>query len=228
MVTGNYCAARENGVDHFNRFIVGTVWQDQNDNNRYDPGEGLANIQVTPNQGEYFALTAAGGGYAIPIITPGVYQLVFSGSGVNATLSVQVDAESVLLDLRADEQTTPDAATVLITHYYVSILERPPEAEGLAFWQNQIIVRQENGEDVKPVFREMATFFFNSPEYLGHNTNNTQFTTNLYLTFFQREPDAGGLAFWLDQLANGAQRNDVMTFFLYSQEFLDFMLKLGF
>lgn len=228
VVTGNYCEARENGVDHFNRFIVGTVWQDQNDNDRYDPGEGLANILVTPNQGDYFALTAAGGGYAIPMVAPGAYQLTFSGSGVNATLSVQVDTESVLLDLRTDQQTNPDAATTLITHYYVSILERPPEADGLAFWQNQIIVRQENGEDVKPVFRNMANFFFNSPEYLARNTTDTQFTTNLYLTFFQREPEANGLAFWLDRLANGEPRNDVMDFFLYSKEFLDFMLELGF
>lgn len=74
----------------------------------------------------------------------------------------------------------------------------------------------------------MATFFFNSPEYLGRNTSDLQFTTNLYRTFFQREPEGEGLAFWLDQLVRGAQRNDVMTFFLFSQEFLDCMLKLGF
>jgi uncharacterized repeat protein (TIGR02543 family) len=123
--------------------------------------------------------------------------------------------------------TTPEATT-LITHYYVSILEREPEAEGLAYWQGLIADKQAGGADVKPVFREMANFFFFSPEYLGRNTTDRQFITNLYLTFFQREPDEGGYAFWLDQLAQGMARNDAMAGFLYSPEFTDFMLGLGF
>jgi hypothetical protein len=88
--------------------------------------------------------------------------------------------------------------------------------------------KQAGGADVKPVFRDMANFFFNSPEYLGRNTTDRQFITNLYLTFFQREPDEGGYAFWLEQLANGMTRNEAMAGFLYSPEFTDFMLGLGF
>jgi hypothetical protein len=123
----------------------------------------------------------------------------------------------------------PDpAATTLITHYYVSILEREPEADGLAFWQGLIADRQAQGIDVKPVFRDMANFFFNSPEYLGRNTTDRQFITNLYLTFFQREPDEGGYAFWLEQLASGMARNTAMAGFLYSPEFTAFMQNLGF
>jgi hypothetical protein len=121
-----------------------------------------------------------------------------------------------------------DAATTLITHYYVSILRRSPEPEGLAFWQELIAQKQAQGLDVKPVFRDMANFFFNSPEYLDRNTTDTEFVTNLYLTFFQREPDADGLAFWLGQLTSGVNRNDAMTGFLYSPEFTNFMRGLGF
>ena len=78
------------------------------------------------------------------------------------------------------------------------------------------------------MFRNMAYFFFNSPEYLGRNTPNPAFVDNLYRTFFQREPEEDGLAFWLEQLAEGSPRNDVMGGFLYSQEFTDFMGYLGF
>ncbi|MCP5127397.1 MAG: DUF4214 domain-containing protein [Gammaproteobacteria bacterium] len=119
-------------------------------------------------------------------------------------------------------------ATTLITHYYVSILRRDPDAEGLAFWQNLIAERQREGMDVKPVFRQMADFFFNSAEYLGRNTTDFEFVTNLYLTFFQREPDEGGYTFWLEQLASGMTRNAAMAGFLYSVEFTDFMQRLGF
>jgi hypothetical protein len=227
VVTGNYGEAQENGVDHFNRFIVGTVWRDQNGNGHYDPGEGLPNVLVTPDRGIYFALTAAGGGYAIPVTAPGAYQITFSGDGLQATRSIQVATDSVLLDLQTD-LALPDATTTLITHYYVSILERSPEPDGLAFWQGLVTDRQARGEDVKPVFRWMAEFFFFSPEYLGRHTTDRQFITNLYLTFFQRVPDEGGYAWWLDQLARGMTRHHAMNGFLHSPEFTDFMKALGF
>ena len=169
--------------------------------------------------------------------------LALTGNGATATLSgtptrvgrypftVQVLARS---DAPAPTQESysvviaDPAATTLITHYYVSILEREPEAEGLAYWQGLIADRQAQGMDVKPVFRDMANFFFNSEEYLGRNTTDRQFITNLYLTFFQREPDEDGYAFWLEQLAGGMPRNTAMAGFLYSQEFTDFMQGLGF
>jgi uncharacterized repeat protein (TIGR02543 family) len=119
--------------------------------------------------------------------------------------------------------TTDDPATTLITHYYVSILERAPEADGLAFWQGLVADKEARGEDVKDVFRQMADFFFNSPEYIGRNTTDRQFITNLYLTFFQRAPDEAGYAFWLDQLAKGMTRRNAMMGFLYSPEFTAFM-----
>jgi alpha-tubulin suppressor-like RCC1 family protein len=124
--------------------------------------------------------------------------------------------------------TFSDSAIKLITHYYVSILEREPEADGLAYWKGLIDERQAAREDAKPVFRDMASFFFNSPEYLARNTTDRQFITNLYLTFFQRTPDEGGYAFWLDQLAGGMTRNNAMAGFLYSPEFTTFMENLGF
>jgi hypothetical protein len=121
-----------------------------------------------------------------------------------------------------------DPSTLLITHYYLTILGRAPDADGLAYWRGLIAERQAQGVDVKPVFREMAYFFFNSPEYLGRNTTDAEYLYNLYLTFFQRNPDRGGLEFWLNQLAAGISRNTVMSGFLHSPEFTDFMRDLGF
>lgn len=120
------------------------------------------------------------------------------------------------------------SATTLITHYYTSILRRGPEPDGLTYWQNLIAEKQAQGLDVKPVFRDMATFFFNSDEYLGRNTTDDEFITNLYLTFFQREPDQSGITFWLGQLANSVTRNEAMAGFLYAPEFTSFMENLGF
>ena len=110
VVTGNYAAANTQKPDHYNRFIVGTVWQDNNDNGRYDPGEGLPNVTVTPDQGQYFAVSAAGGGYAIPITAAGAYLVTFSGGGLPKAYvaDVSVGQRSVLLDL-TDTLVLPDA-----------------------------------------------------------------------------------------------------------------------
>ncbi|MCB1764831.1 MAG: DUF4214 domain-containing protein [Candidatus Competibacteraceae bacterium] len=145
---------------------------------------------------------------------------------------------SVYADVEQDQSTgivspistlgiNNDPVAILITHYYVSILERAPDAAGLAYWQNQIVQNQEQGIDVKPVFQEMAISFFNSPEYLGRNTTNEQFIADVYLTFFQRDPDEAGLTFWLEALTRGVTRNEVIISFLFSPEFTEFMQALG-
>lgn len=120
-----------------------------------------------------------------------------------------------------------DPAITLITHYYVSILRRSPEPAGLAYWVDQVNRAQAAG-DGKPAFRQMASDFFNSAEYTGRNTTDREFLTNLYLTFFQREPDAGGLQFWFNHLSNGVPRTEILRSFLYCPEFTNFMESLGF
>ena len=114
-----------NEMDHFNRFIVGTVWTDRNANDRYDPGEGFAGVTVTPNQGQYFAVTSAGGGYAIPITAPGDYEVTFSGGniGPETRQMVRVDDTSVLLDYRAD---APDEACAIPADLPLAIPDETP------------------------------------------------------------------------------------------------------
>ena len=99
VTTGNYAAAATDWSDHYNRFVVGTVWHDENGNGRYDEGEGFPDVTVTPDSGPYFAVTSAGGGYAIPVLAAGTLALTFSGGGVaTGAESVTVGATSVLAD----------------------------------------------------------------------------------------------------------------------------------
>ena len=80
--------------------------------------------------------------------------------------------------------------------------------------------------DLKEAYRVMAGQFFTSPEYLSFNRPDPDFVTDLYQTCFQRDPDAGGLNFWLGQLAAGLPRDIVMVSFLFSPEFESFMTGL--
>lgn len=99
VVTGNYAQADEVFADHYNRFVVGTVWRDLDGNGRYDDGEGIEGVTVVPSHGPYYAVTAAGGGYAIPALAPGTIQVDFAGGGVPPhSRSVTVGPTSVLVD----------------------------------------------------------------------------------------------------------------------------------
>jgi hypothetical protein len=102
VITGNLCHANAGAPDHYNRFLVGTVWVDSNGNDQYDPGEGIGGVRVEPDLGDFFAVTADSGGYAIPVTAAGNYTVTFSGSTVTTavTRAVTVGSTSVLLDLK--------------------------------------------------------------------------------------------------------------------------------
>jgi hypothetical protein len=102
VIAGDLCYANTGYANHYNRFLVGTVWVDSNGNDQYDPGEGIGGVTVEPDQGTYFAVTADSGGYAIPMTATGTYAVTFSGSAITTpvTRTVAVGSTSVLLDLK--------------------------------------------------------------------------------------------------------------------------------
>jgi hypothetical protein len=123
VITGNLCYANAGAADHYNRFLVGTVWIDSNGNDQYDPGEGIGGVTVEPDQGDFFAVTANSGGYAIPITATGDYGVTFSGSAITPTVTrtVTVGSTSVLLDLKcAGDSTAPEANTGLAAPVYAT------------------------------------------------------------------------------------------------------------
>ena len=118
ITAANFGEALTHNPDHYNRFIVGTVWEDLNDNELYDIGEGVSGVKVLPDHGLFFAITSAGGGYAIPITEAGTYQVNFSGGELNQNINrtaVIIDS-SVLLDYEKTQgsQTTDTDELVYI------------------------------------------------------------------------------------------------------------------
>ena len=104
-----YCAAWPSADDHFNTFIVGTVWEDENRNGLYDPGEGLAGVTAMPNNGTYYAVTGDAGGFAIPILSDGEYLVTFSGGDLvgEEQRFATVAGESVLLIWNESDSYAP-------------------------------------------------------------------------------------------------------------------------
>ena len=110
----------------------------------------------------------------------------------------------------------------LVTHYYRSILRRAPDAGGKTFWEGEGARVANIGANINEVWYALAQTFYFSPEYVAFNRSNTAFATDLYATFFNRQPDSGGLAFWVGNLDNGMPREVALAEFMLSPEFRNF------
>ena len=110
----------------------------------------------------------------------------------------------------------------LVTHFYEAILRRAPDAGGKSFWQSEALRMQSDGANPNEAWYAMSVFFFNGSEYASLNRDNAGFVTDMYVTFFNRAPDGGGLDFWVSQLNAGMPREVVLASFLFSPEFTSF------
>jgi sugar lactone lactonase YvrE len=110
----------------------------------------------------------------------------------------------------------------LATHYYRSILRRDPDATGKAFWEGEATRAANLGANPNEAWYAMAATFFGSPEYLAFNRSDDDFLTDVYKTFFNRDPDSAGLAYWKGQLSSGITRDMVIASFTFSTEFTNF------
>jgi hypothetical protein len=138
-------------------------------------------------------------------------------------------AESGTLTVSSSDAGSPRTAPLagvgeksLVSHYYHSILRRAPDAGGKAFWDGETGRMRDLGIDVNEAWYAMAMSFFSSGEYLAFNRDNAGFVTDLYTTFFNRAPDAGGLAYWGGQLGAGLPREVALAEFMFSAEFANF------
>lgn len=153
-------------------------------------------------------------------------------AGATCTASVEFAPEPTLFE-SLDEQLritngvetlavgltgTPEHA--LVTHFYRTILGREPDEGGRAYWTGlQNLDLAGRGESSFA----MAQAFFSSLEYQSVTRTDTAYVTDLYATFFDRAPDSGGLAYWLEQLAGGMPREGVLVSFMFSPEFTAFV-----
>ena len=109
--------------------------------------------------------------------------------------------------------------TAFVSRMYTKALGRAYDVDGLNDWTGDYL-------DGKATANDIAYGFILSQEFEGRNLSDEAYVDTLYRTFFDREPDEGGKAGWLDELANGTSRKDVLDGFLGAEEFAN--LKAGF
>ena len=108
-----------------------------------------------------------------------------------------------------------DANAGQIYRLYKAAFARSPDLGGLGGW----IAGMDNGS---VSLEQAASGFIASAEFqslYGASPSNTEFITSLYLNVMGRAPDAGGLGYWVNQLATNLQsRAQVLVAFSESGE----------
>jgi Ca2+-binding RTX toxin-like protein len=103
---------------------------------------------------------------------------------------------------------------------YAAAYGRTPDEAGLRFWVEQL----ENRGSGLPDFDDkafVASFFLSADEFIdlyGANPTNQQYIAALYQNVLGRQPDQAGYDFWLDQIASGQGKDDLLIYFADSEE----------
>ena len=144
------------------------------------------------------------------------------GDGIYGQLFTYTDADEGGDDPGDDPTVDPDLTPVqqFVARFYVNCLERQPDEVGLAYWVDSLEDGTRTGSDV-------ARSFIHSQEFQNRGTSDSEYVTILYKAFFGRDPDSGGFTGWMNQLAAGASRDEVLDGFIYAQEFVNLCRDYG-
>lgn len=112
----------------------------------------------------------------------------------------------------AKEGKDASGTQAFVTRLYQTVLDRAPDAAGLATWVNALNGRQMTGAQV-------AQNMFQSPEYQRRGRTDAQYIDDLYRAMFGRAPDAAGTQTWQDALDNGVSRLFLLAGFAGGSEF---------
>ena len=134
--------------------------------------------------------------------------------GKTATCSVKVNAAPQPAPQPSPQpQPVQDKVEAFVVRCYKLMLNRAPDAAGLADWTSQLKNHTKNAS-------EIIYGFMYSIEYSSRGLSNDQTVEILYNTMLNRGSDAAGKADWLNRLANGQQIVDIINGFCGSAEFL--------
>ena len=161
-------------------------------------------VIVTANDTTSFTI-AANEGYELDVVG-GTCGGALSGN-IYTTLSVVRDCT---VTATFKPLASGGGASAFIERFYTNILGRPSDEGGLNAWLD--VINTQSSATV-------AQGFLGSAEFLAKNLDDAAFVDILYRTLFDREGDAGGTSYWLEQLAGGKLRDMVIWGFLKAAEF---------
>lgn len=135
-------------------------------------------------------------------------------AGGLAYWQAQVESGQIqLAEVVSSFTTSAEAQAVVqpIIALYQAAFGRTPDTGGLQYW----VAQMQGGLSLSDVTQAFAQ----SSEFASvAGTSSTQFITALYQNTLGRAPDAGGLAYWVEQAANGSSPASLLASFTASAE----------
>ncbi len=119
-------------------------------------------------------------------------------------------------------QSQEEQVKEFVKRFYVTILQRPYDDEGLTNWANVLLSKKMTAADV-------AHGFVFSDEFKDKGYSNEEFVARLYSAFFNREAanDPDGASLWINSLYGGKSRDYVFAGFVGSDEFKNLCASYG-
>ena len=162
-------------------------------------------INATPNEGYVFQ----------------EWQVISGGVTIaepkKASTTFVVGEENVEIKAIFKEPSFED----FVERLYTVALGRDSEPEGKAFWVDQVVNKGATGADC-------ARFFMlGAPEFLNRNLSDSEFVEVLYKTYFDRDSEPDGKAYWMGRLAAGESRAVLVEEFIESVEWCNVCATYG-
>ncbi len=189
------------------KVILGTGNSSVQAGNGVDTVEaGLGNSSITGGSGDYTVVKLAGNAANYQVTTQNGHAIVTDQtSGKTTDISkiqfVQLDNGNALVFAK-------DSVEGQVAALYRATFGRDADAGGLDYWFD--LAR--GGATTK----QIATAFVNSSEFTTAHPgtqDNTAFVQSLYQNTFGRTGEDAGVAYWLDQLAHGQTKADLINNF---------------
>lgn len=176
---------------------------------------GPGNDVLAGNAGDDLIDGGEGIDTAFYIGTPAQYAFLRDGASVHLA---GVDGSDTLVNVERLQIGDVKIAIDIDGHggqayrLYQAAFNRTPDLSGLGYQMNAL--------DTGLALWQVASNFIASPEFqTTYGTlNDSQFVTQLYANVLHRAPDSGGLAYHVNNLANGFGRWDILVGFSESPE----------
>jgi len=102
--------------------------------------------------------------------------------------------------------------TAFVNRMYMKCMGRKGDADGLNYWAQGLLNKRLTGAS-------LASSFIGSKEFTNKNLSGSAYLDVMYEAMFGRKADAGGKAYWQNQMSKGISRQKVLASFINSLEY---------
>jgi hypothetical protein len=172
-------------------FLTGVVYNDANENNFYDIGEGVSGVTITPSSGEYYAISSSSGGYAFPIPISGTITVTASGNGFGPiSKTITLTGTNVELDFTSQGGaiTTASQSTTETTTQAVSQTTSQSVTQTTVTSQSYQTVTETSSATTAPALLESVTFQSSPTNFIGATSPGSITACGNTYSYFQSAP----------------------------------------